>query len=133
MSKKYKKHISTKAFVSRLIELGINHSTDYYEKISGLYDEIFVIDPVEHYAGFNWNLLIQNTEVPYDETDLHTIINKILDIIFLNFIRRCIISLFSLNQRIQSGLRLLSSLHLPPWLPSSLLSFAHKQFAPDPA
>ena len=61
------------------------------------------------------------------------LINKIMDIIFLNFIRRCIISLFSLNQRIQSGLRLLSSLHLPPWLPSSLLSFAHKQFAPDPA
>jgi len=76
--KKHKIHISTKAFVSKLLELEIKHSADYYEKISGLYDEIFVIDPVNHYNGFNWNILIQNSESPYDEIDLRKAIDKIL-------------------------------------------------------
>jgi superfamily II DNA or RNA helicase len=76
--KKHKIHVSTKVFISKLVELEIKHSDDYYEKISGLFEEIFVIDPTNHYTGFNWNMLIQNPETPYDEIDLRTSIDKIL-------------------------------------------------------
>jgi superfamily II DNA or RNA helicase len=78
--KKHKMHISTKTFVSRLLNLKIKHSDDYYDKIRGLYTEIYVIDPIKHYSGFNWNMLIQNTETPYDEIDLRKVIDKILAI-----------------------------------------------------
>jgi superfamily II DNA or RNA helicase len=81
ITKKHKIHISTKVFVSKLLDLEIKHSDDYYEKISGLYDEIFVIDPIKHYTGFNWNMLIHNPEIPYDENDLCKSIDKILTVL----------------------------------------------------
>lgn len=80
ITKKHKIHVSTKVFISKLVELEIKNSDDYYEKISGLFDEIFVIDPINHYNGFNWNMLSQNCETPYDEIDLRIAIDKILAI-----------------------------------------------------
>jgi hypothetical protein len=66
--------------VNRINDSIEQHSDDYYEKISGLFDEIFVIDPINHYNGFNWNMLIPILDTPCDEIYLCIAIDKILTI-----------------------------------------------------
>jgi superfamily II DNA or RNA helicase len=61
-----KQHISTRVFCNILLEDGIKCQGDYYESVSGIYDEIYVVDPETHYKDFSWDMLLTNDKNPYE-------------------------------------------------------------------